>query len=240
MPVIATTRPSRTKRSSNSSSTAMPTVCATATAATIGSMWYSRYCSTATGSVVTPGLLRNSASSRFSNEMTKANSAPAMMPGRIAGSVTRQITCSGWAPRLAAASSAARSCVARLARQSRTTQGVVIMTCASTRPVSEPVSAEPMCSSIGDQHDVDGEAERDARHGDRGEQQRADQRPAAEAMARQSDAGGHAQQQAADDGGDAELQAGPDRRAEGGGDLRCTSRACRRAAGTGSASRRTR
>ena len=100
-------------------------------------MWYSRYCSTATGSVVTPGLVRNSASSRFSNEMTKANSAAAMMPARIAGSVTRQITVSGSAPRLAAASSAARSWLVRLARQSRTTQGVVIMMCEhDSRPSS--------------------------------------------------------------------------------------------------------
>src|SRR5579872_2386243 len=104
-----TTRPMRTNRSSRSSSAATATICRTATAETSGSMWYSRYCSTATGSVVTPGLVRNSASSRFSNEMTKANSAAAMMPARIAGSVTRQITVSGLAPRLAAASSAARS-----------------------------------------------------------------------------------------------------------------------------------
>ena len=93
-------------RSGRAAAAARPTatICATATAATIGSMWYSRYCSTATGSVVTPGLVRNSAISRFSNEMTKANSAPAMMPGRIAGRVTRQITVEraarrGW-PRL--------------------------------------------------------------------------------------------------------------------------------------------
>ena len=38
------------------------------------------------------GAARNSAISRLSNEMMKANSPAAMMPGRIAGSVTRQIT----------------------------------------------------------------------------------------------------------------------------------------------------
>ena len=50
------------------------TICATATAATSGSMWYSRYCSTATGKVVTPGATRNSAISRLPNEKMKANS----------------------------------------------------------------------------------------------------------------------------------------------------------------------
>ena len=71
-----------------------------------------------------------------------------MMPERIAGSVTPQITMSGLAPRLAAASSALRSWLVRLARQSRTTHGVAIITCASTRPTIEPVIVEPNCSSI--------------------------------------------------------------------------------------------
>ena len=56
-----------------------------------------------------PGATRNRLISRFSNEMMKANNDPATIPGRIAGKVTRQITESGRAPRLAAASSMVRS-----------------------------------------------------------------------------------------------------------------------------------
>jgi hypothetical protein len=68
-----------------------------------------------------------------------------------------------------------------------------------------------------DQHDVDREAQGDAGHGDWSEQHSADQGFAAEPVARQADARGDTQQQAASDSGDAEPQAGPDRGAEAGG-----------------------
>jgi hypothetical protein len=62
--------------------------------------------------------------------------------------VTRQITVSGDAPRLAAASSAARSWLIRPATDSRTTHGMVMTRCARISPISDPVSAQPVPISI--------------------------------------------------------------------------------------------
>ena len=64
------------------------------------------------------------------------------------------------------------------------------------------------------------EAEGYAGHRDRREQQRADQRPAAEPVAGEPDAGRHAYKETEHHGGETELKAGPDRRAEGCRNLR--------------------
>ena len=50
------------------------------------------------GRVVRPGATRNRLSSRLPNEVTKPNSAPATMPGRIAGTVMRQKVTQAVAP----------------------------------------------------------------------------------------------------------------------------------------------
>jgi hypothetical protein len=99
------------------------------------------------GKVVSPGVIRNSVISRFSNDTMNANSAPATIPGRIAGSVTRRSTAKGRAPRLAAASSAERSRFVRAATHRRMTQGVVMRTWASTSSHSDPDTGMAVCSS---------------------------------------------------------------------------------------------
>src|SRR6185312_8091134 len=129
-----TTRDSLTKRSVTT--IRMPTIriCTVATAASVGSILNSRQLSIATGSVIRPGPTSSSDRSRFSKLWMKENIAAATMPGRIIGSVMRRNTVNGLAPRLAAASSAARSRPCRLATTSRTVQGMVSKTCAATRP----------------------------------------------------------------------------------------------------------
>ncbi len=209
-----TTWPRRTKRSSTSSSAATATICATATAETSGSIWYSRYCSTATGSVVTPGLVRNSASSRFSNEMTKANSAA----GDDAGAHRRQGDAPDHGQRTGAKAGGGLL------------GGAVV--------VGQAGEAEPHHPGRGDhdmrqhqpdhragdggaellvdrhQGDEDGEAEGDAGHRERRQQQGGDRAAAAEAMAREADAGGDAESRLPATDSSAELKAGDDRLAE--------------------------
>ena len=55
------------------------------------------------GSVRSAGPVRNSATTTSSNEVTKANRAPEITPGKISGRTIRKNTTVGDAPRLAPA-----------------------------------------------------------------------------------------------------------------------------------------
>ena len=66
----------------------------------------------------------------------------------MTGSVTLRKACSGVAPRFSAASSIERSNPVRLAVNSRTVHGIVIMMCARTSPAREPRSGHSVASSI--------------------------------------------------------------------------------------------
>src|ERR1041385_5797896 len=101
----------------------MSAICITETAATVGSIFHSRYCRIVIGSVVRPAPTRNRLISRLPNDITKPNSAPATMPGQIAGTVTRRNVVHGGAPRFLAASSIEGSEAARLAITSREAHG---------------------------------------------------------------------------------------------------------------------
>ena len=98
--------------------------------------------------MVRPAPTRNRLISRLPNEVTKPNSAPATMPGRIAGSVTRQNVVQGVAPRFFAASSIAGSKPARLAVTSRAAHGMTISTCAAISPEVVPSSGRPVAISV--------------------------------------------------------------------------------------------
>ena len=86
------------------------------------------------GKVVLPGPTRNRDFSRSENEAMNANIAAAIMPGRIVGSVTRKKVCSGFAPRLRAASSDAAFAVTSEAHTRRIVHGSAIRVWAITRP----------------------------------------------------------------------------------------------------------
>src|SRR5260370_27225910 len=74
-----TTRPILTKRSVSSMAPPINTICSTDTAAIVGSIFHSRYCRIAIGSVVRPGPTRNRLISRFPNEAMETNPAAATM-----------------------------------------------------------------------------------------------------------------------------------------------------------------
>ena len=76
------------------------------------------------GRVRCSGLATNSTTTTSSKEVTKANSAPEMRPGRISGSVTRRNTVIGPAPRPAAARVRLWSNPVRVAVTVMTTYGV--------------------------------------------------------------------------------------------------------------------
>src|SRR4029077_4766707 len=123
-----TTRPILTKRSVKSMAAPMNRICSTDTAAIVGSIFHSRYCRIAIGSVVRPGPTRNRLISRFPNEAMKPNNVAATIPGKIAGRVMRRNVVRRSAPRLCAASSTARSMPTRLAVMRRTVQGMASST----------------------------------------------------------------------------------------------------------------
>ena len=75
------------------------------------------------GRVTAPVPERNSETSNSSNEVMKANTAPANMPGAISGRVTWRKTPNGGAPRLAAACCNRLSTPARAAETLITTNG---------------------------------------------------------------------------------------------------------------------
>src|SRR5204863_5329261 len=77
-----------TKRSVTSSAVPTRRICSDDTAATVGSIFHSRYCRTAIGKVIWPGAIRNSDTSMLPKLTTKLNSAAATTPGQISGSVT--------------------------------------------------------------------------------------------------------------------------------------------------------
>src|SRR5207302_10311629 len=139
-----TTRPIRTKRSVSSMAPPMNRIGSTETAATVGSIFHSRYCRIAIGSVVRPAPTKNRLISRLPNEVTKPNSAAATMPGRIAGSVTRRNVVHGGAPKFLAASSIVGSKPARLAVTSRAAHGITISPWAAISPAVVPSNGSPV------------------------------------------------------------------------------------------------
>src|SRR5688572_21282704 len=143
-----TTRLILTKRSVISIAPPISRICSTDTAAMVGSIFHSRYCRIAMGSVVRPGPTRNRLISRLPNELTKPNMDAATMPGRIEGSVTRRNVVQRSAPRLCAASSMVLSKPARLAVMSRTHQGMTTSTCPAISPPSDPRIGIPVWISV--------------------------------------------------------------------------------------------
>src|ERR1700754_1141365 len=85
----------------------------------------------------------NSETTTSSNEVTKANSAPASTPGRISGKVTERKVVQADAPRLAEARSRVRSKPVRAAVTFTVTNGNASTVCATTKPVGVPISPQP-------------------------------------------------------------------------------------------------
>ena len=162
----------------------------------------------AMGSVVCPGATRNSVISRLPNEMMKPNKAAATTPGLMTGSVTLRKACSGVAPRFNAASSIERSNPPRLAVNSRTVQGIVIMMCARIESGARAQERQLGRELDLDLEHVDGRAGDDARNHQRQEKQRVQRLAPAELPARQYEARGYAENEPADHRRNADLQAG--------------------------------
>src|SRR6266540_1898742 len=127
----------RTITTSTSASTVIA-ISSDATAAIVGSISLRTWLHITTGRVRKSGLVMKIATTTSSHDVTKAKSAPAMMPGRIKGNVIRQNVRHGPAPRLCAASSMLRSSVRTLVPTVTTTSGNASAVCASTSPVSVP------------------------------------------------------------------------------------------------------
>ena len=79
--------------------------------------------------------------------LAKDSTMPAMMPGRISGSVTTAKTQTGCAPSVPAASSSLRSTAAMDRRMARTSSGKPMMAQASAAPVQRNENTMPNCSA---------------------------------------------------------------------------------------------
>jgi hypothetical protein len=125
----------------------MTAICSAETAAMVGSIFHCRYCRIAIGRVVCPGVTNSKEISRLPKLTTKLKSAAATIPGQIRGSVTLSAATSGDAPRLSAASSTERSTPIRLAVIRRMLHGMVIRTCPTANPQTEPTTGSPVRTS---------------------------------------------------------------------------------------------
>ena len=92
------------------------------------------------GKVVVRAPAIRSVTASSPNEMMAAKMAPATIPGRSSGSVTRQKVCKGVAPRFWAARSSAGSRLCTLIDTSRTVKGSVTTRCPSISPTRESIS----------------------------------------------------------------------------------------------------
>src|SRR6267143_3577370 len=124
-PVNSSRPTTRAMPSTTTSATPMATA---DTAAAVGSNEYLRYANSSMGSGVRREEVRKSERVKLSKEIANAKIAPATTPGLITPSVTSRNARTGWAPRLCAASSRARSKWVRVAETVRTTYGVVTTT----------------------------------------------------------------------------------------------------------------
>src|SRR5437660_686757 len=124
-PVNSSSPTTRAMPSTTTSATPMATA---DTAAAVGSKEYLRYANSSMGSGVRREEVRNNERVKLSNEIANAKMAPATTPGLITPNVTSRNARTGWAPRLWAASSRARSKWVRVAVTVRTTYGVVTTT----------------------------------------------------------------------------------------------------------------
>src|SRR5438094_130012 len=124
-PVNSSRPTTRAMPSTTTSATPMATA---DTAAAVGSNEYLRYANNSMGSGVRREEVRKSERVKLSKEIANAKMAPATTPGLITPNVTSRNARTGWAPRLWAASSRARSKWVRVAETVRTTYGVVTTT----------------------------------------------------------------------------------------------------------------
>src|SRR5206468_3257824 len=124
-PVNSSRPTTRAMPSTTTSATPMATA---ETAAAVGSNEYLRYANNSMGSGVRREEVRKSERVKLSKEIANAKMAPATTPGLITPNVTSRNARTGWAPRLWAASSRARSKWVRVAVTVRTTYGVVTTT----------------------------------------------------------------------------------------------------------------
>src|SRR6266403_654334 len=124
-PVNSSRPTTRAMPSTTTSATPMATA---DTAAAVGSNEYLRYANNSMGSGVRREEVRKSERVKLSKEIANAKMAPATTPGLITPNVTSRNARTGWAPRLWAASSRARSKWVRVAVTVRTTYGVVTTT----------------------------------------------------------------------------------------------------------------
>src|SRR5947207_46183 len=124
-PVNSSRPTTRAMPSTTTSATPMATA---DTAAAVGSNEYLRYANSSMGSGVRREEVRKSERVKLSKEIANAKMAPATTPGLITPNVTSRNARTGWAPRLWAASSRARSKWVRVAVTVRTTYGVVTTT----------------------------------------------------------------------------------------------------------------
>src|SRR5205823_11694969 len=132
---VAERRHQKPVNSSRPTTRAMPSTTTSATpratadtAAAVGSNEYLRYANNSMGSGVRREEVRKSERVKLSKEIANAKMAPATTPGLITPNVTSRNARTGWAPRLWAASSKARSKWVRVAETVRTTYGVVTTT----------------------------------------------------------------------------------------------------------------
>ena len=155
----------------------------------VGSIFHSRYCRIAIGSVVRPGPTRNRLISRLPNEVDEAEQRgrdDARPDGRQGDAAERGQRS---APRFCAASST-RAVEAGEARGDEPHDpGMTISMWPAIRPPSEPRIGQPVAISVSTWN-IERDAEHDARHDQRQQQQAVDRLAAAEsARTRQTAAG---------------------------------------------------
>src|SRR2546421_4098882 len=128
---------SRKTRCAPASSTAIKRICRVEAAAIVGSGCHTICEKMCTGSVTVSGPLTKRAMLMSLKDTMNAKTAPETTLERISGRVTFAKACARAAPRLIAASSSERSAPASPAETVRTTYGIAITRCPSTRPATE-------------------------------------------------------------------------------------------------------